>query len=79
MNFLNDPMILTQAFPVKMDVLDELSVINAVEQAVAMAEKLGAKQTYLTHCSCDLDYESTNSELPPHIQLAHDGQRIPLT
>ena len=50
-----------------------------VEQAVAMAEKLGAKQTYLTHCSCDLDYESTNSELPPHIQLAHDGQRIPLT
>lgn len=50
-----------------------------VEQAVAMAESLGAKKTYLTHCSCDLDYSETNAALPDGIELAYDGLRIPLT
>ncbi|HRF01192.1 MAG TPA: MBL fold metallo-hydrolase [Pirellulaceae bacterium] len=50
-----------------------------VEQAVEEAKRIGAARTYLTHCSCELDYETTNRSLPPGIDLGYDGLRIPLT
>jgi len=50
-----------------------------VEQAVEVARQLGATRTFLTHCSCELDYTTTNLMLPPGIELAYDGLRVPLT
>lgn len=50
-----------------------------LEQAIEVARQLGARQTYFTHCSCELDYESTNAKLPAGMQLAFDGLRIPLS
>jgi phosphoribosyl 1,2-cyclic phosphate phosphodiesterase len=51
----------------------------SVEQALAVIEELQPKMTYLTHLSHDLDYAATNAILPPHVRLAYDGLRIPLT
>lgn len=50
-----------------------------LEQAIEVARRIGANRTYFTHCSCELDYESTNAQLPPGMELAFDGLRIPLT
>lgn len=50
----------------------------SVDQAVRWAEKLQPKQTYLTHMSHELDYESLKAELPEGIEPAWDGLRIPL-
>jgi len=48
----------------------------SVGEAVAIAEKLKPKRTYLTHTSHYLEYEATNKALPNGIELAYDGQRI---
>ena len=48
-----------------------------VEQAVAWAERIGAKNTWFTHISHDLGHESTNAILPAGISLAWDGLTIP--
>lgn len=50
-----------------------------LDQAVEVAGRLGAKQTYLTHISHELEYEATNAKLPTNIELAYDGLRIPLS
>ena len=50
-----------------------------LQQAVEMAQRVAAKQTYFTHVCHELDYETTNAELPDTMQLAYDGLRIPLT
>ena len=49
------------------------------EEAVEVAQELKAKATYFTHCSCDVDYSSTNAQLPPGIEVGYDGLRIRLT
>ncbi|EAQ81821.1 MBL fold metallo-hydrolase [Blastopirellula marina] len=51
----------------------------SLDEAVAMAEKIGAKQTYFTHISCRMDHQETNAKLPDHMQLAYDRQEIPLS
>lgn len=48
------------------------------DAAVEVAKRIGARQTYFTHLSHDFDHDVTNAELPPQIQLAYDGLRIPL-
>ncbi len=50
----------------------------SLAEAVAVAEKLRPRQTYFTHVSHSLDFDATNKSLPTNIQLAYDGQRIPL-
>ncbi len=45
----------------------------SVDQAVDFAKKTGAKQTWLTHISHDLEHQKTNAYLPEAIQLAYDG------
>lgn len=50
-----------------------------LDEAVAVAQKLGAKQTFLTHTSHELEYHATNAALPDGIEMAYDGLRIPLT
>jgi phosphoribosyl 1,2-cyclic phosphate phosphodiesterase len=51
----------------------------SIDQAVEVAQQLGPKQTYLTHCSCKVDYESVNAALPDRIELSYDGLKIKLT
>jgi phosphoribosyl 1,2-cyclic phosphate phosphodiesterase len=50
-----------------------------LDEAVAVAERLRPRQTLFTHIAHDLDHDITNRRLPPHMQLAYDGQRIPLS
>ncbi len=50
-----------------------------LDQAIEVARNLGAKQTWFTHCSCRIDYPTVNASLPPGIQIAYDGLKIPLT
>jgi phosphoribosyl 1,2-cyclic phosphate phosphodiesterase len=48
-----------------------------LNEAVAVAEELGATQTYLLHISHLMGtHAETEAELPPHIRLAYDGLRI---
>ena len=47
-----------------------------VEEASVFAKKVGAKKTYLTHLSHELEHEETNKVLPEGIQLSYDGMKI---
>jgi len=51
----------------------------SLEEAVEVAQKVGAKQTYFTHIACRLEHERTNQWLPEGMQLAYDGLELPLT
>lgn len=48
-----------------------------VDEAVAFAKKVQAKQTWFTHIAHDLDHEQTNAYLPPSIRMGYDGLKIP--
>jgi phosphoribosyl 1,2-cyclic phosphate phosphodiesterase len=50
----------------------------SLDEAIETARELGAKQTYFTHMSHELDHEATNAALPAGMQLAYDGLRLPL-
>ncbi len=45
----------------------------SLDEAVAFAEKVGAKQTWITHISHAMDHEKINQKLPSSIQLGYDG------
>jgi phosphoribosyl 1,2-cyclic phosphate phosphodiesterase len=45
-----------------------------LEQAVEIAKRINAKQTYFTHITHDMMHDEINSTLPPNIQLGYDGQ-----
>lgn len=47
-----------------------------IDQAVAMAQKIGAEKTWFTHITHDLEHEETNASLPPGIELAYDGLKF---
>jgi phosphoribosyl 1,2-cyclic phosphate phosphodiesterase len=44
-----------------------------VEQAVAVARRVGSRRTLLTHISHDLGHAATSAALPPGVELAYDG------
>ncbi len=49
------------------------------EEALEMAEKLGAEQTYLTHISHKLGkHRDVQEELPENVHLAYDGLELDL-
>lgn len=48
----------------------------SLEEAVAEAHKIGAKQTYFTHIAHALGHAATNRGLPDNIRLGYDGQRV---
>jgi phosphoribosyl 1,2-cyclic phosphate phosphodiesterase len=49
-----------------------------LEQSVAWARRIGARQTWFTHIAHDLGHEETNRSLPANIQLAYDGLSVPV-
>ncbi len=51
----------------------------ALDEAVEAARRVGARQTYFTHMSHDLEHVATNAGLPSGMALAYDGLRLPLT
>ena len=51
----------------------------SLDEAIEAAERVGAKQTYFTHCSHAFDYDLVNDSLPAGMQLAYDGLSIPLS
>lgn len=51
----------------------------SLEEAVTMAQRIGAKRTLFTHMSHELEHQSTNAALPAGMELAYDGLRISLS
>ncbi len=49
-----------------------------LDQAIAWTERIGARQAWFTHIAHDLPHQATNQQLPPHLQLAHDGLTVPV-
>jgi len=47
-----------------------------LEQAVAMARRIGARRTLFTHIAHELPHARTNADLPEGMALAYDGQVI---
>jgi phosphoribosyl 1,2-cyclic phosphate phosphodiesterase len=47
-----------------------------VDEAVEFAERVGAKETWLTHVTHELDHERTNAYLPSNVRMAYDGLRL---
>lgn len=50
----------------------------SVDEAIAFAAKVGAKQTWFSHISHELDHATTNQQLPAGVKLAYDGLEIDL-
>ena len=49
----------------------------SLDEALEVAEKIGAKQTYFTHMSHDMGlHADVNQLLPENIQLAYDGLEV---
>ncbi|HEY5056280.1 MAG TPA: MBL fold metallo-hydrolase [Acidobacteriaceae bacterium] len=49
---------------------------STLENSIALVEKIRPRRAFFTHMSHDLDHETTNAMLPPHIRLAYDGLRL---
>ncbi len=49
-----------------------------VEEALAVIARLRPKRALFTHISHRLEHEATSRRLPPGVELAYDGLRIPL-
>jgi phosphoribosyl 1,2-cyclic phosphate phosphodiesterase len=45
----------------------------SLSQAVEVAERVGARRTWFTHMSHDLEHQATNASLPQNVRLAYDG------
>ena len=48
----------------------------SVEEAIAAANRIGAKETLFTHIAHALGHEATNRTLPREMRLAFDGERV---
>ncbi len=47
-----------------------------LDNSIALAQRIGAKQTYFTHISHDLEHTATEDSLPEGIHMAYDGLRL---
>jgi phosphoribosyl 1,2-cyclic phosphate phosphodiesterase len=48
----------------------------SLDEAIAAARRIAARQTYFTHMCHDLAHAATTALLPPGIALAYDGLRL---
>jgi len=75
--------------PASMELLQDLDVLIldalrvrphpthfTIDQAVAAARQINARQTFFTHIAHELPHAATNANLPPRMALAYDGQII---
>lgn len=49
-----------------------------LRQSLAVIAELRPRRALLTHASHDLDYAATNARLPAGVEMAYDGQEVPL-
>jgi len=49
-----------------------------IEEAVACAQKIGAKHTWLIHLTHEVDHTTVEATLPEGVRLAYDGLRLEL-
>ena len=47
-----------------------------LDEAVEFSRKVGAKKTWFSHVSHEIDHEETNRQLPQEAQLAYDGLEV---
>lgn len=50
-----------------------------IEEAIAAARGIGARETYLIHLTHDIDHYELDARLPPGFHLAYDGLRLELS
>jgi len=48
----------------------------SLDEAVAVARRIGPRQTYFTHMTHQLGHEEINKALPPGMALTYDGMRF---
>ena len=48
----------------------------SLEQALEVVDRVKPKQARFTHIAHALGHEAVNATLPPHVQLAYDGERL---
>jgi phosphoribosyl 1,2-cyclic phosphate phosphodiesterase len=47
-----------------------------IDEAIALANEIGAEKTYLIHMTHSVDYYTVNPKLPKGIELAYDGLEV---
>jgi phosphoribosyl 1,2-cyclic phosphate phosphodiesterase len=47
-----------------------------IPQAVELAQKIKARQSYIIHTTHTIDYDETNAKLPAGIELGYDGLTV---
>ena len=48
----------------------------SIDEAISVAQDVGARQTYFVHMTHDVDHDAVNADLPDGIDLAYDGLQI---
>jgi phosphoribosyl 1,2-cyclic phosphate phosphodiesterase len=48
----------------------------SLDEAIGMARRIGARQTWFTHIAHDLGHSATSATLPPEMALAYDGLEL---
>ena len=48
----------------------------SIDQAIEVAQRIGARQTWFTHIAHDICHARDSTRLPPGVQFAHDGLRL---
>ena len=51
---------------------------NTIDEAVEIAQKIGARRAYIIHTTHSVDYEEVNPTLPEGIELGYDGLTLTL-
>lgn len=47
-----------------------------IQQAIAVAQRVGAKLTLFTHMCHEVEHDTVENEMPSHMHLAYDGMQI---
>lgn len=47
-----------------------------VDQALAVAQRIGARQTYFTHIAHNIKHDDLESRLPPGVAICYDGLQL---